>query len=157
MSNAYLDVTHITIRVPLNLRAAERFYAELFDLEVSWREPVPDGAPFDLPWEALDAAGIAPEISLLHRGAFRLAIVPATPGETGNSPIDHVGLQVSVEQLRRVRDRAIQQGFKVVADREEELFDFVDPFGVEWELDVRSFANPRSIVEAKRDRLRTGG
>ena len=37
-------------------------------------------------------------------------------------------------------------------DREGELFDFVDGFGVEWELDTRSFTNPRAIVEAKRAR-----
>jgi catechol 2,3-dioxygenase-like lactoylglutathione lyase family enzyme len=147
----YLDVTHIAIGVPAPLREAEAFYAELFDLEVAWREPVPDGAPFDLPWEELDAAGSRPTIVLLHRGAFRLAVTEEH-GAAGPRGIGHVGLQASPEQLRAVRMRARAAGFDVVADREGELFDFVDRFGIEWELDTRSHADPRAIVEQKRRR-----
>jgi len=152
----FLDVTHITLRVVGDLRAAEAFYCELFGLVVAWREPVPENAPFDLTWDELDAAGVSPEIVMLHEGRFRLAV---TLGEAsaGRGVIDHVGLQVTPEHFRAVRERARRGGFAVVFERQDELFDFVDPFGVEWELDTRSFENPLAIVEAKRIRELGGG
>ncbi len=150
----YLDVTHIAVEVDCDLREAEQFYCDLFDLTVAWREPVPDDAPFDLPWEDLLAAGVQPEITMLHDGAFRLTVV-STPGRPARAGvIGHVGLQISVDQLRLVRTRSREMGFTVVADREGELFDFVDRFGMEWELDTRSFAEPVAIVEQKRQRSR---
>jgi catechol 2,3-dioxygenase-like lactoylglutathione lyase family enzyme len=151
---AYLDVTHIGICVQASLREAEAFYCQLFDLHVSWREPVPDDAPFDLSWEELDRAGCQPTIVLLHSDAFRLAITERPDEQSDPGPITHIGLQASVDQLRAVRARALGAGYAVLGDRPDELFDFVDPFGVEWELDTRSFSNPRAIVEAKRQRER---
>jgi hypothetical protein len=147
----FLAVTHVTVSVPGPLREAESYYCSLFDLSVAWREPVPDGAPFDLPWEALGQAGAEPVIALLHSGEFRLAVtVSRTPLSRG--VLDHVGLQVALETLRAVRERALGLGVQVVSSREDELFDFIDRFGAEWELDTRSFADPTAIVEMKRDR-----
>jgi hypothetical protein len=60
--------------------------------------------------------------------------------------------QLAVEQLNLVRARAQVRGYRVITDRPDELFDFIDAYGVEWELDTRSFANPLAIVEAKRTR-----
>jgi catechol 2,3-dioxygenase-like lactoylglutathione lyase family enzyme len=148
---SYLATTHIAIAVPGALRDAEAYYRDLFGLAVSWREPVPADAPFDLPWQALDAVGVAPEIVMLHSGAFRLSVV-ADGAARGRGVIDHVGLQVDRETLDAVRERAIGAGLQVVADREGELFDFVDRFGVEWELDTRSFDEPLAIVMQKRKR-----
>jgi catechol 2,3-dioxygenase-like lactoylglutathione lyase family enzyme len=146
----YLGVTHVAVEVPTSLRDAEALYSRLFDLRVSWREPVPAGAPFDLPWADLDAAGCAPTVVMLHAGAFRLALERAGGATRGGGPITHVGLQVTAGQLRAVRERARAAGCSVIAERDGELFDFVDPYGVEWELDTRSFDDPRAIVAAKR-------
>jgi hypothetical protein len=148
----YLDVTHVALHVASDLRSAEEFYCRLFDLAVSWREPVPPDAPFDLSWEDHARAGSQPEIAMLHSGALRMSITGDGTEVTARAPIEHVGIQVTVEQLRAVRERSIAGGFRVVTDREDELFDFVDLHGVEWELDTRSFADPLSIVEAKRRR-----
>src|SRR5215213_5363023 len=105
---SYLDVTHITVRVGDDLRAAEDYYCALFDLTVSWREPVPDDAPFDLPWEALAETDVHPEIVLLHAGAFRLAVIESGPTANGSGPIDHTGLQVTSDQLAKVRSRVAE-------------------------------------------------
>jgi catechol 2,3-dioxygenase-like lactoylglutathione lyase family enzyme len=150
----YLDVTHIAIGARDNLRAAEAYYCELFDLEVAWREPVPDDAPFDLSWEELATAGVQPVIVLLHAGVLRIAVVEAAARFERPGPIEHVGVQVSAEQLTRVRDRVLAQQLQLVSDRPGELLDFIDRYGVEWELDTRSFANPVAIMEQKRERAR---
>ncbi len=148
----YLDVTHIALHVASDLRSAEEFYRRLFDLAVSWREPVPPDAPFDLSWEDHARAGSTPEITMLHSGALRVSVIGDGPEVTSRAPIEHVGVQVAVEQLRTVRERAISAGLHVITDRPDELFDFIDPYWVEWELDTRSFADPLAIVEAKRRR-----
>lgn len=147
----FIDVTHVAIRVSGHLRDAEAAYAGLFGLAVSWREPVPRDAPFDLSWEELDAAGVEPRIVMLHSGAFRLTI-SRTDDMPGHGPIEHVGLQVAPESLAAIAERVHASRLQAVAERPGELLDFIDWFGVEWELDTRSFANPRAIVEAKRAR-----
>ena len=144
----YLAVTHTTVSVTGDLRVAEEFYRWLFDLDVAWREPTPAGQAWDRPWSDIEASGPVPEITFLHSGAFRLAVVVGEPRERG--VIDHVGFQVSQAQLAVVRGRALERGFFVINDRPGEIFDFVDVHGVEWELDTRSFADPVAIVEAKR-------
>jgi hypothetical protein len=149
----YLDVTHIALEVHADLREAESYYCELFDLQLSWREPVPSNAPFDLPWDQIEAAGLQPEIVLVASGAFRLAIESSAAPRRGG-PVSHIGLQVTVDQLRRVSGRARQRHYRVINERKDEIFDFVDRYGMEWELDTRSFANPRLIVEQKRERER---
>jgi catechol 2,3-dioxygenase-like lactoylglutathione lyase family enzyme len=150
---SFLGVTHVAIAVPGELREAERFYCELFGLRVAWREPVPDGAPFDLDWAELDRAGVQPAIVMLHEGDFRLAIT-SSKDERPRGAIDHVGLQVTIETLRRIREQT--EGYEVVTGRGDELFDFIDPFGIEWELDTRSHMDPIAIVQAKRERERAG-
>lgn len=151
----YLDVTHIAVCVPGSLREAEDFYRHLLDLEVSWREPVPDGAPWDLPWDDFQPTDEPPNIVLLHSGALRLAVVAAdSPAEPTRRPVDHVGLQVTGDQLRRIRTRAKDANFQVLYEREDEVFDFLDRYGVEWELDTRSFQDPRAIMDQKRARSR---
>jgi catechol 2,3-dioxygenase-like lactoylglutathione lyase family enzyme len=151
----YLDVTHIAVRVPDSLRTAEEYYCALFDLRVSWREPAPDGAPLDLPWEALDEAEVHPEIVMLHAGALRISILEASSTAAGAGLIEHVGVQVTAEQLERVGARVHAQELRIINERPGEILDFVDRYGVEWELDTRSFANPVTIVEEKRQRARS--
>lgn len=148
----YVDVTHIAVSVAGDLESAERYYCQLFDLAVVWREPVPDDAPFALSREELASAGVVPEIAMLANGAFRLTVVSSVDAVSPNGLINHIGLQVSHEQLIRVRQRAREQSLQVVAEREDELFDFIDAHGVEWELDTRSFRDPLAIVLQKRER-----
>jgi catechol 2,3-dioxygenase-like lactoylglutathione lyase family enzyme len=151
----FLDVTHVAVRVAGELRAAEAFYRGLFELEVAWREPVPEGLAFDAPFEAYLDAGTIPVITMLQSGALRLSLVSNEPAAT-SGPIDHIGLQVTPDFLLRVRERATAGNFRIIANRHGELLDFIDRFDVEWELDTRSFADPAAILEAKLGRDRGG-
>ena len=149
----YLDVTHIAIAVP-DLRVAERYYCDLFDLEVAWRDT---GGPVSMSatWEEIEAAGVEPVVVLLWREAFRLAL-SRTPGADGdtNGRLDHVGLQISAEQLRHLRERVGALGLAVLASREDELLAFRDSYGIEWELDTRSYSDPIAIGREAEQRRR---
>jgi hypothetical protein len=92
-----------------------------------------------------------PYITMLHSGEFRFAVTVATT-YLPRGVIDHLGLQVDADTLVAVRERALGLGVEVVSSRDDELFDFIDRFGAEWDLDTRSFGNPLAIVEQKRRR-----
>lgn len=154
MTPRYFGVTHISVSVA-DLRAAERYYRDLFDLQLAWRD-TEDGTITEESWEQLETRGGKPIVSLLWRDDFRLALEREREARAraGGQIVGHIGLQVSVSQLRVVRDRALAQGLEVIAAREDELFDFRDRFGVEWELDTRDFGDPvalgREIAERRR-------
>jgi catechol 2,3-dioxygenase-like lactoylglutathione lyase family enzyme len=150
----YLDVTHVSLRVS-DLRAAERYYCDLFELQVAWRDR--DGQSMFASWEDIDASGGTPAVILLWSGKLRLALghsdgeeVPANRQRLG-----HVGIQVTEAQLRRIRERVLAAGLEVIASRDDELFDFRDRYGVEWELDTRSYDDPVALgrqIEERRAR-----
>ncbi len=148
----YLGVTRVNLNVR-DLAAAEALYAALFGMAVAWREPVPDHLPVDAPRDAIEAAGVRPTLAFLQRDALRLALSerPDLP-EAAAGLLDHVGLQVSAEELRLVRARAREAGCTVLAERDGELLVLVDPHGVQWELDTRSYDDPKAIAEAARQR-----
>lgn len=152
----YLDVTHIAVNVP-DLRAAEEYYAALFGLDVAWRDS--DGAAsMFASWDELDAAGVEPEVVLLWRDAFRLALARGESGvATAESGLNHVGLQVSPETLAEVRERV-----QTTREAPEEpgnvvTLSFTDRYGVRWELDTRSYRDPRQIIRQKAERQRREG
>ena len=153
--SGFLDVTHVALNVSGGLREAEDFYCRLLGLRVAWREPVPDGVAFDAPWDDFVTGGTEPQIAMLHEGALRLSVT-ADGSSLTSGVINHVGLQVTAEQLSAIRHRVIDAGYRTVAHRAGELLDFIDPYGVEWELDTRSFEDPQRILEAKLGRPRGG-
>ena len=151
----YHDVTHVNLNVR-DLVAAEALYTALFDMAVVWREPVPDELSVDAPRAAIESAGVTPTLAFLRRDAFRLALTEhpdlGEPAEVGPSLLDHVGLQVSEDELRAVGARARERGCTIVAERAGELLVLVDPLGARWELDTRSYDDPAAIAEAARRR-----
>jgi catechol 2,3-dioxygenase-like lactoylglutathione lyase family enzyme len=122
----FAEVTHVGINVP-DKAEAERYYKRLFDLQFAWGD---DTGPL-----------------MLWSGGFRLALSsnPRDASSGGSQLIGHVGLQVSQTQLAKTRDRALEEGCEVLTDRAGELFDFRDRYGIEWELDRRSFSDPVAI------------
>ncbi len=140
----FIEVSHIAINVP-DLRAAEAYYCGLFDLQVAWRDSGGAASMFAT-WEQIDEAGAVPEVVMLWNGGFRLALAVATEIPTSEPQrVDHIGLQASLEQLRAVRRRVTSEGLTVVTERDGELLIFHDRYGYPWELDTRSFADPRVI------------
>ena len=147
----YFDVTHIAVNVPA-LRQAEAYYCGLFGLEVAWRDSEGAASMFAT-WDELDAAGVEPEVVLLWRDAFRLALARgAGNGAPGAVGLNHAGLQVSRETLSAVRDRVLTTGERAQDAGSGVGFSFADRYGVRWELDTRSYTDPREIIRQKAER-----
>lgn len=141
----YFDVTHIAIIVP-EVRAAEVYYCSLFDLEVAWRDSGGAASMF-ASWDDLDAILARPEVVMVYRDNLRLALTDEGTGDA-NGRIDHIGFQVSPEQLCRIRARVTTHELTIVDERDDEVLVFDDLYGLHWELDTRSFADPIAIGRA---------
>ncbi len=139
----FLGVTHIALRVP-TLREAEAFYQRLFGLSVAWREaPVgdtwrtlPDGAT----WDDAETAGIALRLVMLYDRGFALAL-EASDDATSGGRLSHLGLQVSAEELARLRRVASEMGCTVTVHRAAVAI-IDDPYGVRWEVTTDAYDDP---------------
>ena len=72
------SVSHIALFVP-NLQEAERFYKNLFGMDLIGREIEKEGGlwytlPFDKGWEDAKAAGMDLDMTALRNGKFVLAL-----------------------------------------------------------------------------------
>jgi hypothetical protein len=141
----YLAVTHIALYVT-PLRQAEEFYLRLFMLGVAFREAeAADGwytLPEDASWDDAEAAGISLGLCSLHRDAFTLALEDGSPSEGGR--LSHVGVQVDVQELERLRASAPALGCQVIQDGPT-LLVFDDPYGVRWEMTTIAYDDPRRL------------
>lgn len=141
---------HLVLRVP-NLGDAERFYRELFDLDVLFREgqlgneygALPDS--FD--WSDAPEKGVEPGMSFLGRDAFALALVESE-SEAGEDAewregdteiegrLDHVALALDPADCDAICDRADELDCEYEA-KGNAVF-VTDRYGVEWELNASS-------------------
>jgi catechol 2,3-dioxygenase-like lactoylglutathione lyase family enzyme len=125
-------VTHIALNVR-SVREAERFYVELLDMEVLFRESeLEDGwatLPAEALWEDIEASGVEVGLSSLRAGGLRIAL---EPGDPWPGLLNHVGLHVDEDALAAIRSRLDALGCTVVAEREGRLT-FDDRYGVRWE------------------------
>lgn len=127
-----LDFRHVALMVS-DLRAAEDFYRDTFDLEVlgreSWGE---DGNSYalrpDKGWDDAEAAGIELQFVALRRGDVVLALLAgdAQPGQ-----VFALGLVMDTAEIVDVRARLAGEG--VLAEGPEFL-EFSDPFGIRWQI-----------------------
>ncbi len=129
-----LGISHIALTVA-DLPEAERYYAELFDLAVAFREvECADGwrtLRAGTGWPEAAAAGYAPGLGVLCGGGLTLALEAGPGGPSGR--LSHVGLLVSTEQLTVLRARLARLGGAVDTERSD-LVVFDDRFGVRWEV-----------------------
>jgi catechol 2,3-dioxygenase-like lactoylglutathione lyase family enzyme len=125
-------VTHIALNTP-DLEQAERFYRELLDMGVAFREAeTPSGwatLPKDSGWREAEAAGIKLGLSVVSRDSFVLAL------EASDSPqrLSHLGLAIEPGEMDRLRQRAQALNCTVVVDRTD-LVVLQDRYGVQWEV-----------------------
>ena len=138
MADSYRSVTHIALQVP-SVKGAEEFYRTLFGMDVSFRESeTPDGwatLPAGADWQKAEAAGLEPGLSLLQREAVALAL-ESHPGAAA-AALSHIGLEVTPQELKEVRERAAVLHCRIIGERED-LLVLLDPFGVQWELTTSS-------------------
>jgi len=129
---------HVALYAGSDLRAAEEYYARLFDLQVAVREaPVsPDGRdaavwaqlPRDKDWDHAEAAGVAIGMVALEGGDVTLALFA---GEPTGERFYALGLVMTAEEIESVAERL---GEETIEDHREGWLAFVDRYGVRWQL-----------------------
>jgi len=127
------SVRHIALIV-LDLRAAERYYQSIFDMELVGREAeLTDGLwytlPFDKGWDEADAAGSKLDMLGLRKDEFALALF------RGNAPagqVNVIGLRMPLEEIARVRARL--PGNTQVLEDEPDNLEFRDPYQITWQI-----------------------
>ena len=135
-------VSHIALTVA-DVEAAERYYCDLFEMTVAFRDVHHGGRQASLrpgvDWATAKARGVEPGLSSLFRDGFTLAL------EQGQAPgagaLNHLGLDVDQTELERISRRAPAQRCQVVA-RRADLLVFVDAFGIRWEMTTARHAAP---------------
>jgi catechol 2,3-dioxygenase-like lactoylglutathione lyase family enzyme len=140
------SVTHVAFRVP-DLQAAESFYCNLFGLDIAWREvdtadgsrTVPDGAT----WDDMTRAGVQPDIIMLYREGFVIALEPADTLQP-HGVLSHLGILVDQNTLQKLHTKALELNCQIIFARERTIM-FDDPFGVRWEPTVTPYINPRQF------------
>jgi len=142
---AYRSITHVAIRVK-GLREAERYYGQLFGLEVAFREAETGEEwrtlPEDAGWEEAEDAGISLSRCLLSRDGFRLALEEDRAVDV-HGVLDHVGLLVHPEDLEVIHARAEELDVVIVLHRDALLI-LDDRYGVRWEIITSIREDPRS-------------
>jgi len=127
------SLRHIALFVP-DLRAAERYYQSVFDMELIGREAeLSDGLwytlPFDKGWDEADAAGIKLDMLALRKDEFGLALFrgDAPPGQ-----VNVIGLKMPMDEIARVRAR-LPEDTQVSEDAPDYL-EFRDPYQITWQI-----------------------
>lgn len=147
----YRGVTHIALRVQ-DLREAESFYQRLFGLSVAWREaPVGDTwrtLPEGAGWDDAESAGISLRLIMLYERGFALAL-EASDGATAGGRLSHLGLQVTAEELDRLRRVAPETGCTVTTHRAAVAI-IDDPYGVRWEVTTDAYDDPPGMSAGAR-------
>lgn len=135
------SISHVALRVD-DVVEAERYYCNLFALEVAFRDLTVDGVQCSLPvgktWADAVARGHTPGLSALSREGLFLAF-EQSPG-SGSGELDHVGFDVDAAELNAQRSRLAGKGCTVVAERDDILV-FTDRFGLRWELTTTALEN----------------
>ena len=139
-------VSHVALRV-VDLREAERYYCDLFGLEVAFREAeTPEGwrrLPEGKTWEDAEAAGIHLDMVMLHRDGLALALEEDTPVKA-NGTLSHIGLLVDEEELRRLRKDLPKFECHLVHDLERTIV-FDDRYSVRWEVSQTDYSEPKRL------------
>jgi catechol 2,3-dioxygenase-like lactoylglutathione lyase family enzyme len=129
------SVSHIALVVP-DLQKAERFYQDLFEMELIGREiEKEDGLgytlPFDKGWEEVKAAGVVLDMTALRKGKFVLALFRGAkpPGQ-----VFVIGLSTGKEEIKAIHDR-LHADIKIEVYQPDRL-EFIDPYSITWQIAV---------------------
>ncbi len=140
-----MDYRHLALVVP-DLREAERFYRETFDMTVLGRETWgEDGETYalrpDKGWDDAEGAGVVIGFVALQRDEVTLALMA---GDAAPGQVLAIGLVMDSGEIAHVRSRL---AVMLIADRADYL-EFFDPFGVRWQLSTdRDFKHAGQIAD----------
>jgi hypothetical protein len=127
------EIRQIAINVN-DLRAAESYYQQLFNMDLLGRETVlEDGLWYTLPlvksWEDAQSSGIELRMVALKRGALVLVLFPGNPH---SDQLYIVGLNMDLSEIAEVRER-MPQDADVVEDYPDSL-SFRDRYAIIWQI-----------------------
>lgn len=130
------SVSHIALFVP-DLQEAERFYQDLFDMELIGREiEKEDGLgytlPYDKGWEDVNAAGLVMDMTALRKGKFVLALFRGTKPA---GQVYVIGLSTSRKDIQAIH-RKLQPDIRIDVFQPERL-EFTDPYSITWQIAVK--------------------
>jgi catechol 2,3-dioxygenase-like lactoylglutathione lyase family enzyme len=134
---------HVAIAVP-DLARAERYYRDLFEMAVLYREGHVEGRygrlPDGIDWPTAAAHGVEPGTTYLRRDEFVLSLEASV--EDGDSgPLDRIALRIDLADLASITSRAAEMGCGV--DERESGAEIVDRYGLQWVVTAEPFP-PRS-------------
>lgn len=134
----HVDGLHHVVLDVGDVAPAERFYRELFSLDVAFREGEYRGEYGKVPecfdWPAAAEAGVEPGMTFLRHDGLSLALTAEDAGEDGR--LNHVALAVSDDTVGEVAATARELDCEV--DEREDVVFVTDRYGVEWELNAGS-------------------
>ena len=141
-----MDFRHVGLVVS-DLRAAERFYRETFDMELLGRESWGnDGNSYalrpDKGWDDAEAAGVDLHFVAVRRDQVVLALFTgdAQPGQ-----VFAMGLVMDAAEIADLRVRLAGEG--VLSERND-FVEFLDPFGIRWQISTsREFLHAGQIAD----------
>jgi hypothetical protein len=128
---------------------AERFYHDLFEMDIvcrAWRQ---DDESWDVTTEQIDWPGVLingyyPELVVLRRPDWTLVLHGMGRGQVLKSPkVGDAEVPVSPDAMRRLRARILIKSYTVVEDTPDR-FAFRDPFAVVWTLVTDESLSTRS-------------
>jgi catechol 2,3-dioxygenase-like lactoylglutathione lyase family enzyme len=131
-------LSHIALVVH-DLRAAEDYYRQLFDMTVIGREaPLSDGMWYALPvdkgWDDALGAGVDLAMVALRVDDFVLALFQ---GEAVPGQVFAIGLRMPTTEIARLRDR-LPAGAVILEDRPDGL-GFLDRYRINWQVSVPEY------------------
>jgi catechol 2,3-dioxygenase-like lactoylglutathione lyase family enzyme len=134
------SVNYLAINVP-DLAKAERFYHDLFGLEVVARTKSDEQGEYRLlspdydPAQALMTDEVADD-SFMRNGALLLALHRVGKGaRLERLLIDRVSLRVDAETFNRLRGQVLMRNYENLGGGHT-YFAFRDPYGIPWEITV---------------------
>ena len=139
------SLRHIALVVP-DLRAAERYYSSIFDMELIGRETkLSDGLwytrPFEKGWDDAEAAGIELNMLALRKDSFVLALFR---GEAPPGQILVIGLTMPTEEIARVGAQLPKEA--QAGEMSVDSLEFRDRYHITWQISA-----PRSEFRTSGD------
>ncbi len=127
-------VRHIALFVP-DLREAESFYQDVFDMELLMRETVLDDnlwytLPLDKGWDDAQAAGFELGMIALRRDDFVLALFQGKP--VPEKTVLEIGVSMTAGAIADLRGH-LSDTVELVKHEYGDLM-FGDPFGYRWHI-----------------------
>jgi catechol 2,3-dioxygenase-like lactoylglutathione lyase family enzyme len=129
------SVSHIALFVP-DLQEAEKFYMNLFDMELIGREIEKENGlwftlPFNKGWEDAKAAGIDLDMNALRNGNFVLALFR---GDNPSGQVYVIGLNATQEDIKTIHKK-ISSNVEI-EDFQADRLEFIDPYHITWQIAV---------------------